>query len=206
MVLDLIKELINTIANFIINLIDTTGYLGIFFLMVLESALMPIPSEIIMPFAGFLVSKGNLDFTLVLLAGTLGNVIGSWLAYFLGVFGGRKFIIKYGKYLFIKENHLKVAEKWFEKYGSLAILFSRNLPAIRTVISLPAGIAKMNFKKFSLFTFIGSIPWNFLLTYLGYMLGENWKIITQYSEIIDIIIVIGLIVGIIIFIKILKSK
>lgn len=194
------------IANFITQLIASTGYLGIFFLMALESALIPIPSEIVMPFAGFLVSSGQFNIWYVVLAGTLGNLAGSLVAYFVGLYLGRGFIVKYGKYVLLKEKHLLLTEKWFNKYGDKTVFFSRLLPVVRTVNALPAGIGKMNLKKFVIYTFAGSIPWNFALTYIGFLLGEKWNMILEYSHIIDIIVGLLLVCLIVWFIVSRRKK
>ncbi len=176
------------IANFITQTIASTGYLGVFFLMVLESAVMPVPSEIVMPFAGFLASSGGFNILYVVLAGTLGNLIGSLIAYFVGLYLGRGFVLKYGKYVLLKKEHLLLTERWFKKYGEKTVFFSRLLPVVRTVNALPAGIGRMNLNKFIIYTFVGSVPWNFALTYLGFILGKNWGLILKYSHILDIIV------------------
>jgi membrane protein DedA with SNARE-associated domain len=200
----MITYFLEIISNFIIETMKQTGYLGLFILMTLESALMPIPSEIVMPFAGYLVYLGHFNLTLVVIISSLANLVGSWIGYFLGIKIGRKFVLKYGKYLLIKEEHVDKAEKWMNKHGAKVILASRNMPAIRTIIPLPSGILRVNFVKFSIFTFIGSIPWNFLLTYTGYILGEKWYEIKNYTQIIDLILIF-VIIFIIIFL-IIKYK
>ena len=153
----MIYDLLALISSFVINIISTLGYGGIFFLMALESALIPIPSEIIMPFSGFLVFDEKFSFLAVVLWGTIGNLIGSIAAYFIGLYGGRPLIEKYGKFILISRHELDLADSWFKKYGSLSVLVSRMLPAARTFISLPAGIARMPFGKFCLYTFLGSL-------------------------------------------------
>jgi len=183
---------VEAISDEIIRIIAHGGYLGIMVLMLLESACMPVPSEIIMPFSGFLVSIGVFDFWLVVTAGTIGNLLGSILAYVIGVKVGRKFIEKYGRYLLIEKETLKVAEKWFERHGNVSILVSRVLPVIRTVISLPAGIGRMKFNSFAILTFVGSIPWNFLLTYLGTELERNWTFIEWLMRRLDLAFLVGL--------------
>ncbi|MBI2545424.1 MAG: DedA family protein [Candidatus Aenigmarchaeota archaeon] len=189
------------VAGPVMSIISQIGYVGVFLLMVFESALLPVPSEIIMPFSGFLVATGRIDFWLVVLAGTLGNLVGSLISYFIGKSVGRNLILKYGKYVFIHESHLDMADRWFEKFGDRIILLSRNLPAVRTYISLPAGITRMNLLKFSLYTAIGSLPWNTFLTYIGVILGENWQTILQYTSMIDIIVVVLAIVMIVMWLK-----
>jgi len=184
------------ISSFIINLISGWGYGGVFVLMALESALIPIPSEIIMPFAGFLVWNEKFSFIPVVLWGALGNLVGSVAAYFLGFYGGRPLLEKYGKYILISRREIEIAENWFKKYGNFSILLSRVLPVVRTFISLPAGIAKMPFWKFSLYTFLGSLPWAFVLTYAGLIMGENWQNLEIYFKKFDWVIIIILIAAI----------
>jgi membrane protein DedA with SNARE-associated domain len=158
-----------------------------------------------MVFAGFLVSKGEINFLDAVLAGTMGNYIGSAILYFLGKKYGAPMLLKYGKYIFISKKHIEEAEKFFQKNGKLAVFTGRMLPAVRTVISLPAGIAKMDFKTFTIYTVLGSIPWNMFLTYLGIVLGQNWQIILQYSTLIDLVVMVSLII-IIAYFYISKSK
>lgn len=186
--------LVELLAGFVTNFISQIGYVGVFFLMVLESALIPVPSEVIMPFSGFLVATGEFNIFYVLVAGTLGNLVGSIIAYYIGSYVGRGIVLRYGKYVLIDENHLDLADRWFQKFGDRIILISRNLPAVRTYISLPAGISKMNVFKFSIYTLIGSVPWNFALLYAGVLLGNNWEIILRYTTILDVIVgIVGLI-------------
>lgn len=173
------------ISSFVIDSISGFGYSAIFILMALESALIPIPSEIIMPFSGFLVFEEKFLFWQVILWGTFGNLIGSIAAYFVGLYGGRPLIEKYGKFILISRHDLDLADSWFKKYGSISIFFSRLLPAVRTFISLPAGVARMNFWKFCLYTFLGSLPWAFILTYAGIIMGENWKGLEVYFRKFD---------------------
>ena len=194
-------DIINNLANFVIQTISNTGYLGIFALMIAESALIPIPSEIIMPFSGYLVSTGKFNPILVIIAGSIGNLVGSFIAYVIGIKLGREIILKYGKYILIKKSHLEWTESYFKKYGDRSTFVSRLLPAIRTYISLPAGVAKMNLKKFVIYTFAGSIIWSTLLTYVGIALGEEWTKIRHYSDYIDGLVIIGIIIIIIIIIK-----
>lgn len=191
------------IANILINIISQTGYFGIFSLMTIESALIPIPSEVTMPFSGFLVSTGKLTLIGVTLAGGLGNLFGSILAYALGYWGEEvfvlKFIKKYGKYLLISEHEYEKSKRWFDKYGQIIVFISRLLPGIRTYISLPAGVAKMNFKKFCFFTLLGSLIWSFLLALIGVKLGENWETIGTYFHRLDAVIGIGILFFIVIY-------
>lgn len=189
-------------TDLILNIIETLSYPGIVFLMALESACLPVPSEIVMPFAGFLASEdSNFSIAWITAAGTLGNLIGSILAYWIGMKAGRALILKYGRYVLIREKHLNWAENWFNKYGDPAIFFSRLMPIVRTFISLPAGMARMNFPKFVVFTVIGSIPWNFALTYAGYLLEKRWESILDFFHKLDILVVIAIIIVVIIFLR-----
>lgn len=185
-------ELLRPLAEFITSVISGLGYGGIFFLMVLESALIPIPSEIIMPFSGFLAATGKLGSVGVVLAGSFGNLVGSTLTYYLGIRLGRAFLIKYGKYILFREHHLVWTEQLFQKYGDKISFVGRLLPGVRTYISLPAGIGKTNFIKFVVYTFAGSIIWNSLLTYGGIQLGRSWQHIDKYSWYLDIIAVVAI--------------
>ena len=174
-------------------MISQMGYLGIILTMGIESACIPLPSEIIMPFSGYLVFAGRFSLIGVSVAGAFGCVVGSVVAYWVGIWGGRPFIQKYGKYVLISHKDLATADRFFEKYGDWAIFFSRLLPIIRTFISLPAGIARMNFFKFVIYTFLGSLPWCLMLAYVGKVLGANWEGIRVYFHKADIFI--GIIVG-----------
>lgn len=184
-------EILRPLAEFITSVISSLGYGGIFFLMILESALIPIPSEIIMPFSGFLVSSGKLGSVGVILAGSLGNLVGSVITYYLGIRLGRAFLIKYGKYILFRVHHLVWTEQLFQKYGDKISFVGRLLPGVRTYISLPAGIGKSNFSKFVVYTLVGSIIWNSLLTYGGIQLGRSWQHIDKYSGYLDIIAVVA---------------
>ena len=187
--------ILENLSNFAISLIQSLGYWGVFIGMTLESACIPLPSEIIMTFSGFVVWQGNTNMTLlgITLVGAVANLFGSLIAYYVGLIGGRPILEKYGKYFLITHSNLKRADKWFEKYGYEAVFISRMLPGIRTFISLPAGIAHMDIKKFIIYTFIGSLPWTFALGYIGFLLGPHWELIESYFHILDIVVVIGVI-------------
>lgn len=193
----MISAILSWLGAVIINVISTTGYAGVFFLMALESACIPVPSEVIMPFSGFLVWEGRFDFLPVVLWGALGNLAGSVLAYGVGIWGGRRLIEKYGKYVLISTHDLEIADKWFARYGQVAVFFSRLLPVVRTFISLPAGIARMPFKKFCFYTLLGCLPWSFALTYAGLVAGENWDFLKAYFHKFDLVIGAIIILGII---------
>ena len=189
-----ITEFVSEIA---INIISSLGYWGVFIAMTLESACIPIPSEAIMPFAGFVVSEGKMTLWGITIVGALGNLVGSIIAYYVGLKGGRPLLEKYGKYILISHNSLDRADRWFERYGHEAVFISRFLPGIRTFISLPAGIAEMDVKKFSIYTLAGSLPWAFALGYIGVLLGPQWDTIKSYFHILDIIVVIAVILVVI---------
>lgn len=180
------------LSALIIHLINTTGYFGIFILMTLESALIPIPSEITMPFSGFLVVRGHLNFILIVFTGALGNLVGSLIGYYIGYFFEETLILenirKYGKFILLSEHDYIKATNWFKKYGNSVVFFSRLLPAVRTFISLPAGIFKMNIWKFSIYTFVGSLLWSTILTYIGFYLGEKWNSLETYFRKFDFLI------------------
>jgi membrane protein DedA with SNARE-associated domain len=172
------------------QLIEIGSYGGIFLLMALESMCFPIPSEIVLPFGGWLAFDGKMDWILVATVGTIGCIVGSAVAYWVGMKGGRAFVCRYGKYVFLNEGHLDSTERWFKKYGSTMIFLTRVMPIIRTFISLPAGMARMDFKKFIFLTAIGSIIWCFTLTYIGYALGTNWQTIEVWFRQADILILV----------------
>jgi len=190
----------NIIIGLITNIISSHGYLATGFLMLLESCNIPIPSEIVIPFSGFLVVKEGFSFWGVVLASSLGCLIGSDISYFIGRWGGRPFLEKYGKYLLITKKDITISERWFDKYGEWTTFLSRMLPFIRTFISLPLGIYKVGFAKFNLFTFVGSFFWSLLLTYLGVIAGNNWEIVQKYIEKFSLLIVLITLAAIVYFV------
>ena len=171
----MLESIIAPIAGFIIATIDAIGYVGIVILMAIESACIPLPSEIIMPFSGYLVSTGRFDLIMVATAGAIGCNLGSTLAYVIGYYGGRPLVEKWGAYILMSRRDLDLADRFFARFGSITIFVSRLLPVIRTFIALPAGIARMNQVKFQIYTFLGSWPWCFALAYIGAKLGERWQ-------------------------------
>lgn len=170
------------ISQAFLNFIDAWGYLAVAVLMAMENACIPVPSELILGFAGYLVSADKMTFTGAMIAGMIGGMAGSIFAYVVGTTGGRKFVDKYGKYFFIKKSHVDLAQKWFDKYGIRAVFFSRMLPVVRTFISLPAGFARVNFKQFLFYTFAGSLPWTALILWAGLMLGDNWEYLLELGH------------------------
>jgi len=183
--------LIEFIANGIKDIILTMGYPGIIFLMGLESMVLPIPSEVVMPFAGWLAYDGQMDWVIAALVGTLGCTLGSLIAYYAGYYGGRPFVLRYGRYVLLQEKHLDSAERWFERWGASAVFFTRLLPVLRTFISIPAGICRMNIVKFIILTTLGSAPWCFALTYAGFLLGPEWESIIRFFEPFEVLIVVA---------------
>ncbi len=167
-------------TDFVINLISNYGYFGMFLGMVLEAVIIIIPSELILATGGILAGKGIFSFLGAFITGLLGSVFCAIAIYFMGYFGGKPFIKKYGKYFFMKEEDIEKSDSWFNKYGMMSALIGRNFPIVRTLISLPIGIMRLSFFKFLIYTTIGSIPWTFIFVYFGYALGENWIILKTY--------------------------
>ena len=190
----MITKIIDILAAVITGVIGYLGYTGIFLLMLFESCGIPMPSEVIMPFSGFLVAKGQLVLWAVVIVGSLGNLAGSLLAYFIGLKGGRPFIEKYGKYILISKHDLDLADRWFKNYGQLTVFFGRLLPVIRTYISFPAGVAKMNLKKFAFYTFAGALPWCLLFGWLGVKMGNNWDLVRAKLHDFDLTILLLVII------------
>jgi membrane protein DedA with SNARE-associated domain len=170
----LFASITDPIVNFAVNVVGDLGLWGIALLMAPESACIPIPSEATMLFAGFNVSEGKYSLFEAVLVGSLANLVGSWIAYAVGFYGRNELLEKHGKWLHIKPSHLELTERWFERYGGWAVFFSRMLPIVRTFISLPAGVARMPFWKFSILTFAGCVPWVLMLTFIGKQVGANW--------------------------------
>ena len=183
------EELFQVVTNFI----AVWGYAAIAAGMALESACIPIPSELIFGFAGYLVYLGHLSLTPAVMAGTIGGLAGSVAAYLIGYYGGRPLVARYGRYVFLSKQHVDTAQRWFDRYGLTAVLFSRLLPVVRTFISLPAGFARVNFGLFVLYTAIGSIPWTIGLIYAGMVLGENWQALNSMGHKSGLVVVAVLI-------------
>lgn len=193
--------ILGTISVWIMSVISAMGYGGVVLLMGIESANIPLPSEVIMPFAGFLVSNGELNLWLVGLAGAVGCVWGSALSYWIGAVGGRPLIEKYGKYILISHHDLDLADNWFKKKGDMTVFVGRLLPVVRTFISFPAGISRMNFGKFILYSFLGSLPWCIFLAFVGQKLGENWENLRKYFHGLDWVILALIVIGIIWYVR-----
>lgn len=169
-------------SSLLLNAISEYGYFGMFLAMILEAVIIVIPSELILATGGILASQRIFSFWGALLTGVIGSVFCAVIIYLMGYFGGRPFIDKYGKYFFMKQEDIEKAEDWFQKYGMLASFIGRNFPIVRTFISLPIGIMRLNFWPFVLYTTLGSIPWTFAFVYVGYSLGNNWTILQEYTS------------------------
>jgi membrane protein DedA with SNARE-associated domain len=200
-IVEMITNVLGILAEFVIHVISIMGYWGVGAMMAIESMCIPLPSEVIMPFSGFLVSQGRFSLIGVTIAGSIGSVAGSLIAYWVGLWGGRNFIEKYGKYILITKHDLDIADNFFNKYGGSAVFFSRMLPVVRTFISLPAGIARMSSWKMISYTFLGSVPWCFFLAYVGKKMGDKWDMIGSYFHKFDLAIGILIVIGIIWFVK-----
>jgi membrane protein DedA with SNARE-associated domain len=181
----MLEAILQPLIDLVTRTIGDYGVPAVFGLMLLESMGILIPSEAISPFAGYLVSVSKMSLVAAVAAGVLGNVVGSWIAYCIGLWGGRELWLHYGRYVGVRAHHLHLAEKWFDRYGEFTVFVSRCLPVVRTFISFPAGTARMNFAKFTLYTVLGCIPWVSALTYLGYVLGENWEKVGRYLHYLD---------------------
>lgn len=187
------------VSQVFLQFINSYGYIAVAVLMAMENACIPIPSELILGFAGYLIFAEQMTFTGAMVAGMVGGMAGSIFAYAVGSTGGRAFVDKYGKYFFIKKSHVDLAQRWFDKYGIRAVFFSRMLPVIRTFISLPAGFARVNFPEFLFYTFAGSLPWTALILYAGIILGENWKKLLEVGHEASIAFVVICVVGLIVW-------
>ncbi len=190
--MDIFAGILTLLSDFVIRTIGTLGYGGIMVAMAVESACIPLPSEVIMPFSGYLVSQGRFTLWGVSLAGALGCTVGSAVAYAAGAYGGRRFILRYGRYALITPREVERADRWFARYGMAATFLSRLLPVVRTFISLPAGIARVPFFRFLMYAFLGSLPWSWVLAYVGMLLGEHWDRVGGVLRSLDVVIVVGL--------------
>ncbi len=201
----MLESIIEVLKVFTVSTIGQFGYVGIMILMAIESACIPLPSEIIMPFAGYLVYLGDMNLWVAALFGAIGCNLGSEGAYWLGAIGGRPAIYKYSKYLLISKKEIDMADRWFNKYGDITVFVSRLLPVIRTFIAFPAGVAKMNRVKFHIYTFIGSYPWCLLLAWAGFKAGKAWdnknSMLRQLIHKADVVIIVILLIGVVWFIR-----
>jgi membrane protein DedA with SNARE-associated domain len=191
-----LASLTDPLVNFATNVVGDLGLPGIFLLMLLESACIPIPSEATMLFAGFNVDKGEYSLFAITVAGVLGNLVGSWAAYAVGYYGRIELVERHGGKLHIKQSHLESADRWFQRYGAATVFFTRMLPIIRTFISLPAGVARMPFWRFTLYTVLGCIPWVLLLGFIGKQVGSNWEDWKNSLHYVDYAVAAMIVIGI----------
>jgi membrane protein DedA with SNARE-associated domain len=197
----MLEKLITLLSGFIVATIASNGYAGIVLLMAVESACIPLPSEVIMPFAGYLVFKGEFTLWGAALAGAAGCVLGSLVAYFIGAYGGRSLVFKYGRYVLISHRDLDLADRWFNRHGGGTVFFGRLLPVIRTFIALPAGISRMPIRRFVVYTFVGSFIWCYGLAWIGRKLSESWNTLGVYFHKFDTAIAIGLLIVVVWYVR-----
>ena len=191
----MISSILTVLTNFIIHTISALGYSGVAFLMAIESACIPLPSEIIAPFAGYLVFTGRFSLFWVSIAGGVGSMLGSWITYEIGKHHGRPLVEKYGKWILVSGEDIEMADRFFKKHGHYSTFFGRLLPVVRTFISLPAGMAKVPKIPFLIYSFVGSVLWTYFLAFLGMKLGENWATLRERFHWFDTVIVILIIIG-----------
>jgi membrane protein DedA with SNARE-associated domain len=184
----MVGKLLGLLAAFVIGTITQLGYGGVVVLMAIESACIPLPSEVIMPFAGYLVSRGELNLLLVGVAGAVGCVLGSIVAYYVGAYGGRRVLERYGRYVLISARDLGRADRWFERWGEVSVFIGRLLPVVRTFIAFPAGVSRMAMGRFIAYTFAGSLIWSIALAYAGLQLGAHWGTLGGYFHRFDAVI------------------
>ena len=189
------NQMLSLLTTFIIHVISTLGYAGIFFLMTLHSAAIPVPSEVVMPFSGYLASVGRFSLPAVIAMGTLGNLLGASIIYWLAKSGGRELVMKYGKYLLISRHDIDAADKFFARFGSLAVFLGRCLPVVATFIAIPAGIARVKYRWFFLATVLGALVWNAFLSIVGFQLGAHWESLRGSFQKFDALIVAVIVVG-----------
>src|ERR1700756_355318 len=194
------EKILAVLFLFLKSVIGVTGYAGIALLMAIESACIPLPSELIMPFAGYLVYEGTFRLFWVATAGAIGCNLGSLVAYEVGCYGGRPLVERYGRWILLTRRELEWADRFFARWGYLAVFIARLLPVIRTFIALPAGVARMPRGRFHLYTFLGSLPWCFALAWFGMKLGENWRVLGKYLHKFDAVILVVLVAGIVWFV------
>ncbi|RBQ31018.1 DedA family protein [Aliarcobacter vitoriensis] len=199
--------MLSEIINFIVQTVGSLGYIGIFIMMFIESSfIIPFPSEVVMIPAGYLAYKGEMSMLLVVLSGILGSLAGALFNYYLAIKLGRKLLVKYGNYVFIKEETLEKIEQFFKEHGHISTFFGRLIPVVRQYISLPAGLAQMNLAKFTFYTTLGAGLWMIVLAYLGYFLGDNEELLKEYLHLIIIVILVSIVIFSYIYYKITKKR
>jgi membrane protein DedA with SNARE-associated domain len=191
-----LASITDPLVNFATNAVDSLGLPGVFLLMLLESACIPVPSEATMLFTGFNVAKGHYTLLEAVAVGSVANLVGSWVAYAVGYYGRIDILEKYGGKVGIRMHHLRAADRWFERHGDATVFFTRMLPIIRTFISLPAGVARMPFWRFTVFTIAGCVPWVFMLTFIGKEAGDNWDKWKNSLHYVDYAVVAAVVVGV----------
>jgi len=196
----MVEKLLIWLSALVISVIASLGYGGVVLLMAIESACIPLPSEVIMPFSGYLVSTGRFSLQAVAIAGAIGCLLGSYVAYFVGATGGRQAFEKYGRYVLISPHELEIADHFFARWGSATVFAARLLPVVRTFIAFPAGVARMELWRFSLYTLLGSYPWCLALAYAGMNLGQHWRDLAPYFHRFDNLIGVLLVLGAAVFI------
>jgi membrane protein DedA with SNARE-associated domain len=193
----LLASITDPIVEVAVSVVAELGLVGIFVLMVLESACIPVPSEATMLFAGFNVARGEYSLFAATAVGSVANLVGSWIAYAIGYYGRVDLLEKHGRKLHIKPKHLAMADRWFERHGDATVFFTRMLPIIRTFISLPAGVARMPFWRFSLLTLLGCVPWVLMLTWIGFAAGERWEQWKDSLHYVDYAVAAAIVIGVI---------
>ena len=191
----MIDKLMSGLSALIIGTIAMLGYGGVILMMGLESACIPLPSEVIMPFSGYLVSTGRFNLQIVAIAGAVGCLLGSYAAYYVGANGGRWFLERYGRYVLVAPHEIELADRFFERWGSPAVFISRLLPVVRTFIAFPAGVARMGLARFTIYTLAGSYVWCLALAYAGMKLGEHWSTLGPYFHRFDGVIAVVIVAG-----------
>jgi len=184
--------MVESLAVYFTYIIEQLGYFGAGFLMMLESMVAPVPSELVMPFVGFLAAEGKFSVPAAILATSVGSVIGSLISYYMGYLGGRPFVLHVGRYLLLNKEHLEWTENWFDRNGSWTIFVSRFIPVVRHLISIPAGLGRMRLIPFCVYTLLGATIWNTFLLLCGYKLRQNWTLVQTYSHELDIVVLVGL--------------
>ena len=192
----MIDRLLSAVSAFVVATIATLGYPGVVLMMAIESACIPLPSEVIMPFSGFLVASGRFGLQEVAIAGAIGCLLGSYVAYWVGQSGGRWFLLRYGKWVLIAPHEIEIADRFFQRWGSPAVFISRLLPVVRTFIAFPAGVARMRLVPFTVYTLVGSYLWRLMLAYAGMKFGEHWTDLAPYLHRFDAIIAVVLAAGV----------
>jgi membrane protein DedA with SNARE-associated domain len=194
----MIDQVISALASWIVEIISAAGYFGVALMMAIESACIPLPSEVIMPFAGYLVSTDQFSLIGAATAGALGCNVGSTIAYYVAAWGGRPVLERWGRYILVSHSELERTDRFFERYGAATVFFGRLLPVVRTFIAFPAGLARMPMLKFQFYTFAGSWPWCFALAYIGYLLGSRWdsdptfrKLFHDFDAVVAVVVIAG---------------